>query len=162
MDPIAPILLLLLVFLAIVLAIATGRKQRYTTTMKPLLSEAELKIFADLQDAFGQTYHVFPKVSAAAIFESTSNGSHVEIQDSSRALQGRSVDFLICDKATGAVSAAVLLSEHADGTGDRFFTAARSAFFAADIPVYEMDLARGFSTTEIATQLRLSTRPVGA
>lgn len=162
MDPIAPILLLLLVFLAIFLAFVSGRKHRYTTSVKILLSEPEAKTFADLQDAFGQTYFVFPKVAASAIFEATPNGSALDRHDSARELHGRTVDFLICDKATMTIAAAVLLTEHAEGTNDRYFAAARSAFFAADIPVYEMDLSRGFSTSEIASQLKLTTRPVGA
>jgi hypothetical protein len=155
MDPVAPILLALLVALAIALAAFTGRRNRFETRMRPLLTEQEMTVYTALQTAFGDNYSVYPKVAAAALFETSVHELHPDQVDASRWLHGRSVDFLICEKGTVKPVAGVLLSEHADSTGDRFYSAARSAFFAADIPVYEIDLAASFSTNDIASRLNL-------
>lgn len=155
MDPIAPVLLMLLAVIAVVLALTTGRRSVRATCVVPPLSPAETRVLEGLQDAFGKSYNIYPKVSATAIFGSMTNDAESFPGDSRSILYTRAVDFLICLKASGAIAAAVLLTEHADGINDPFVSAAKSAFYAVNIPVYEMDLDRGFSTTEIALQMSL-------
>lgn len=151
MDPVAPILLLVLVTAAIILAIVTTR--RHTNAhLKPLLSDAEFDVFKRLSEAFQSQYSIYPKIEASRLF-SVAEQDNKNNADPVHMLHGRAVDFLICYKGSVEPVAAVLLCEHADHTGDRFYSAVRSAFAEVHLPVIEIDLACGFSTAEIANQI---------
>lgn len=62
-----------------------------------LMNRAEHEFFDILVDAFGSSYYVFPQVHLSTILEHRIKGQ--DWRAAFRRINGKSVDFVICDKA---------------------------------------------------------------
>ncbi|MEO5950027.1 MAG: DUF2726 domain-containing protein [Candidatus Saccharimonadales bacterium] len=94
------------------------KKDTYTYTAKNLLmSRAESEFFTKIEDAVSERYYVFPQVHLSAILEHRVKG-----QDWSYAfkhINGKSVDYVLCDKTTLQPMYAIELDDYTHESKDR-------------------------------------------
>lgn len=94
------------------------KKNTYAYTVKPLLmTRIEADFFLKLEDAVSERYYVFPQVHLSAILDHKVNG-----QDWGYAfkhINGKSVDYVLCDKNTLMPAYAIELDDYTHGRKDR-------------------------------------------
>lgn len=132
--------LVLISFVAITKNSANTRKvfknNIYSYTAKSLImTRAESNFFRTLEKTVSERYYVFPQVHLSAIVDHKVNGQ--DWRFAFRHINGKSVDFVLCDKVTLRPTYAVELDDYTHDSSDRRKrdVEVERIFAAADIPL---------------------------
>ena len=117
------LVVLTLVLLSAISSSATSKRKvfknnAYSYSSKSLLmTRTEADFFVKLEQAVSERYYIFPQVHLSAILDHKVKG-----QDWSyafRHINGKSVDFVLCDKETLRPFYAIELDDYTHGAADR-------------------------------------------
>jgi len=90
----------------------------YTYTKKPqLMTGHELGFFKLLEEVAGERYYIFPQVHLSALFSHEVKGQNWRA--AFRHINGRSVDYVLCDKITLSPVYAIELDDASHDVADR-------------------------------------------
>lgn len=115
----------LLILIIIAVKISSGSEKRKVfkdnkylyTAKKLIMSNTEAGFFKKLQGVAGERYFVFPQVHLSALLDHKVKGQDWRI--AFRHINGKSVDYVLCDKATLQPVYAIELDDYTHERRDR-------------------------------------------
>ena len=145
-------------------AIATGQgdqsgakeKSLYQyTTKKFLLTRAERECFDTLIAAVGNEFHIFPQVHPSAIIDNKVVGQNWKV--AFRHINGKSVDFVLCDKAYVSPKLAIELDDKTHERPDRIErdVEVERMLKEAGLPLLRLRSNDRFDQAQLAARIRL-------
>ena len=126
---------------------AYGRKQY-------LMTKAENEFFIVLKEILGARYQIFPQVHLTALLDQKKlTGQNWEA--AFRHINGKSVDFVVCDQAFARPLIAIELDDHSHDTAGRRNRDAEveRMFRTANLPLLRFRDYKAMSRSLLATQL---------
>jgi hypothetical protein len=138
----------------LVLAILVRRPPRYERQER-LLSAAEWAFFQALEDAIGAQYRVFVKVRIADVLRPRTSFNQRTWWRAFTKVSSKHVDFVLVERATGVIAAALELD---DATHDRQDRRVRDrfvnqAFAQAGVPLIRVKAGRGYRPRELSARI---------
>jgi hypothetical protein len=95
----------------------SSKKVYHYRAKSSLMTNAENEFFNMLMDAIGARYFVFPQVHLSAILDHNVKGQNWKA--AFRSINGKSVDYVICDKTSRKPLIAIELDDYTHNAEDR-------------------------------------------
>ncbi len=152
MDSYIPLIAAIIVIVVLLKLVSSNASQRrkvfkngvYKYTAKPsLMTPAEMTFFRQLELAVNERYLVFPQVHLSALLDHRVKGQDWKF--AFRHVNGKSVDYVLCDRETLQPAYAIELDDHTHDRKDRIHrdTEVERIFEEAQIPLVRFrDIAK--------------------
>ncbi len=117
----------------------------------PLLSEAEKLFYSSLQQAFGQTYWVYPKVRLADLINPRAKTRSSEWHTAFNKIKFKHVDFVICHPESFDVLAVFELDDATHNRQDRKDRDAEvdASLTMSGIPIHHIKASNGYDSAAL-------------
>lgn len=157
----------MLIALAVVLVIALAlafltRGDGFPYRLQPgLFTPAERSFLGVLQQAVGEEYAIFGKVRVADVVKVESMSNRSRWARAFNRISGKHVDFVLCDKDTMEIVAAIELNDRSHNSPSR---KARDEFLekvfaAAGLPFIQIPAKRSYVTSGIRVTIKRAIEP---
>ena len=163
------IIVAIFVIFIIIVKLISAKKQSISPTAEPkesisyhytrkeyLMTQSEGGFLRLLFETVGTQYYVVPQVHLSAIFDHKAKGQNWKA--AFKHINGKSVDFVICEKASMKPLIAIEVDESSHDADDRRArdTEVERIFSEANLPLLRFDQRSGLSREVIAQQILTS------
>ena len=126
-----------------------------------ILTPAERSFFGVLEHALGEQQRLFAKVRLADVIRPAPNPSRSGYQSALNRITSKHVDFVLCDRATLKILAAIELDDKSHSGFERGFrdTFLAEALSSAGIPLVRFSARHSYSTNELRDKIAAMIHP---